>query len=127
MENIKYFGTTPSGEDVYCICLQNEKAACEVISYGASLKNLLIPDRNGNPVDVVLGYDTLEQYLADKGIQTIIHYPTPPHKQLAYAEWNECSYPITEKIHREIISLPISPVMTQEEAEYVAAVVNAWK
>ena len=66
MENIKYFGTTPSGEDVYCICLQNEKASCEVISYGASLKNLLIPDRNGNPIDVVLGYDTLEQYLADK-------------------------------------------------------------
>jgi len=68
-----------------------------------------------------------QQYLAEKGIQTIIHYPTPPHKQLAYAEWNECSYPITEKIHNEIISLPISPVMTDEEAQHVADAVNAWK
>ncbi|MCH5276501.1 MAG: DegT/DnrJ/EryC1/StrS family aminotransferase [Desulfovibrionaceae bacterium] len=71
--------------------------------------------------------DQFQRYLADQGIQTIIHYPTPPHKQLAYAEWNKYSYPITEKIHREIISLPISPVLTQEEAEYIIAVVNAWK
>ena len=71
--------------------------------------------------------DEFQQYLAEKGIQTIIHYPTPPHKQLAYAEWNEQSYPITEKIHREIISLPISPVMTDEEAQFVADAVNTWK
>ncbi len=71
--------------------------------------------------------DEFQQYLAEKGIQTIIHYPTPPHKQQAYAEWNERSYPITEKIHREIISLPISPVMTDEEVAYVADMVNSWK
>lgn len=71
--------------------------------------------------------DEFQQYLADNGIQTIIHYPTPPHKQLAYAEWNSRSYPITEKIHREIISLPISPVMTDEEVKYVVSVVNSWK
>ena len=70
--------------------------------------------------------DDFQQYLTEKGIQTIIHYPTPPHKQQAYAEWNERSYPITEKIHREIISLPISPVMTDEEAQNVADAVNAW-
>jgi len=70
--------------------------------------------------------DDFQKYLADNGVQTIIHYPTPPHKQEAYAEWNERSYPITEKIHREIISLPISPVMTDEEAAYVADVVNRW-
>ena len=70
--------------------------------------------------------DEFQQYLANNGIQTIIHYPTPPHKQAAYTEWNERSYPITEKIHNEIISLPISPVMTDEEAAYVASVVNAW-
>ncbi|MBQ3171908.1 MAG: DegT/DnrJ/EryC1/StrS family aminotransferase [Mailhella sp.] len=67
-----------------------------------------------------------QKYLADNGVQTIIHYPTPPHKQGAYSEWNERSYPVTEKIHREIISLPISPVMTDEEAAYVAEVVNRW-
>ena len=71
--------------------------------------------------------DRFQQYLTDNGIQTIIHYPTPPHKQLAYQEWNDLSFPITEKIHREIISLPISPVMTEEEVKKVVEVVNAWK
>ena len=71
--------------------------------------------------------DEFQKHLADNGVQTIIHYPTPPHKQEAYAEWNDLSYPITEKIHREIISLPISPVMTDEEAAYVADVVNRWE
>ena len=71
--------------------------------------------------------DAFQQYLADNGIQTIIHYPTPPHKQPAYKEWSELSFPITEKIHREILSLPISPVMTQDEVRYVVDVVNAWK
>jgi len=71
--------------------------------------------------------DEFQKYLANNGVQTIIHYPTPPHKQEAYAEWNDLSYPITEKIHREIISLPISPVMTDEEAAYVADMVNRWK
>lgn len=71
--------------------------------------------------------DDFQKYLTDNGVQTIIHYPTPPHKQEAYAEWNDRVYPITEKIHREIISLPISPVMTDEEAAYVANVVNNWK
>jgi len=68
-----------------------------------------------------------QQYLTEKGIQTIIHYPTPPHKQDAYSEWGERSYPITEKIHREIISLPISPVMTDEEVLEVVNVVNTWR
>ena len=71
--------------------------------------------------------DRFQQYLTDNGIQTIIHYPTPPHKQLAYQEWNGLSFPITEKIHREIISLPISPVLTDEEVKKVVEVVNAWK
>lgn len=71
--------------------------------------------------------DRFQQYLTDNGIQTIIHYPTPPHKQLAYQEWNGLSFPITEKIHREIISLPISPVLTDDEVKKVVEVVNAWK
>ena len=70
--------------------------------------------------------DEFQQYLANNGVQTIIHYPTAPHKQAAYAEWNERSYPITEKIHNEIISLPISPVITSKEAAYVASMVNTW-
>jgi len=68
--------------------------------------------------------DELQKYLADNEIQTLIHYPIPPHQQPAYKEWNELSFPITEKIHSEILSLPISPVMTQEEVEKVVEVIN---
>lgn len=68
--------------------------------------------------------DEFQKYLTEKGIQTIIHYPTPPHKQGAYKEWNNLSFPITEEIHNTILSLPISPVMTVSEIEKVVEVVN---
>ena len=70
--------------------------------------------------------DRFQQYLTDNGIQTIIHYPTPPHKQECYKEWNNLSFPITEEIHKTIISLPISPVMTDEEVEKVVEIVNGY-
>jgi dTDP-4-amino-4,6-dideoxygalactose transaminase len=57
-------------------------------------------------------------------IQTLIHYPIPPHKQEAYQEWNHLSFPITEDIHHTVLSLPISPVMNQEDVVRVADVVN---
>ncbi len=68
----------------------------------------------------------LQKYLADNGIGTVIHYPIPPHKQEAYKEWSNLSYPISEQIHREVISLPISPVQTIEQTEYVTNVVNKY-
>lgn len=68
-----------------------------------------------------------QEYLRSKGVQTIIHYPTPPHKQEAYKEWNNRSYPITEQIHKEIISLPISPVMTDDEVVELVRIVNEYK
>lgn len=68
--------------------------------------------------------DELQKYLEENGIQTNIHYPTPPHKQGAYKEWNHLSYPITEKIHSEILSLPISSVMTDEEMKKIVKVLN---
>ena len=71
--------------------------------------------------------DRFQKYLSDNGVQTIIHYPTPPHKQPAYAEWNHLSFPVTEQIHREIISLPMSPVMTDDEVKKVVEVVNVYK
>lgn len=70
--------------------------------------------------------DEFQKYLKNKEIQTIIHYPTPPHKQGAYKEWNDLSFPITEEIHNTILSLPISPVMTDSEVEKVVEVVNEW-
>ncbi len=71
--------------------------------------------------------DRFQQYLSDNGVQTIIHYPTPPHKQPAYREWNHLSFPITEEIHRTIISLPISPVMTNDEIQKVTEIVNVYR
>ena len=71
--------------------------------------------------------DRFQKYLEENNIQTIIHYPTPPHKQGAYQEWNNLSYPISEEIHRTIISLPISPVMTDDEVQRVTEVVNEYR
>lgn len=70
--------------------------------------------------------DELQKYLADNGVQTIIHYPIPPHKQECYKEWNGLSFPITEQIHDEELSLPMSPVLTEEEVKTVVKVVNDW-
>lgn len=69
----------------------------------------------------------LQEYLAQNEIQTIIHYPIPPHKQKAYAEWNNLSFPITEQIHNEILSLPISPVMLENEIKKIVEVINKYK
>ena len=71
--------------------------------------------------------DAFQAYLTEKGVQTVIHYPIPPHRQPAYTEWHGLSLPITEKIHETIISLPISPVMSDDEVSEVIAAVNAWK
>ncbi|MDO5510465.1 MAG: DegT/DnrJ/EryC1/StrS family aminotransferase [Weeksellaceae bacterium] len=68
--------------------------------------------------------DNLQSSLAEKGIQTLIHYPIPPHKQHAYKTWNERSYPITESIHNEVLSLPISPIMTNFEIQFVTDTIN---
>jgi len=71
--------------------------------------------------------DALQHYLSDNDIQTLIHYPIPPHKQKAYKQWNDLSFPITEKIHTEELSLPMSQALTQEEALHVAMIINNWK
>lgn len=68
--------------------------------------------------------DALQQHLTDNQVQTLIHYPVPPHKQNAYREWNTFSLPITEQMHKELLSLPISPVMEAGEAERVVEVIN---
>jgi dTDP-4-amino-4,6-dideoxygalactose transaminase len=66
----------------------------------------------------------LQEFLSDEGIQTLIHYPIPPHKQRAFKHWNQLSFPLTEKIHNEVLSLPISPVMSEKEIEDVVDIVN---
>lgn len=73
-------------------------------------------DRNG-----------FQEFLKKNNVQTVIHYPVPPHKQPAYQEWNKLSYPIAEEISNQILSLPISPVMEEQEYKMVAEVVNSYQ
>ncbi len=68
--------------------------------------------------------EELQNYLTVNGIQTLIHYPIPPHKQNAYKEFNTLSFPITEQIHHEVLSLPLSPVMMDEEMQSVVKIIN---
>ena len=103
--------------------------------YSAEIKNssIILPqlpaDRNEHAwhlyVVQVSNREKFQQSLADKGVQTLIHYPIPPHHQKAYKEWNNLSYPISEKLHRDVISLPISPVMTNDEISHVIEAVNS--
>lgn len=71
--------------------------------------------------------DELQKHLSDNGVQTLIHYPIPPHKQLCYQEWNDLSLPITEQIHQEVLSLPISPVMQMSDTKKVVEMCNDFK
>ncbi|WP_319477593.1 DegT/DnrJ/EryC1/StrS family aminotransferase [Marispirochaeta aestuarii] len=111
--------------------------------YTGNIKNpeLILPDPTDNP-DLLLSKkdhvwhlfvircrmrDDLQKYLANNGIQTLIHYPIPPHLQEAYAEWNDICLPVTEKIHREVLSLPISPVLQLDEVQTICEKVNEWR
>lgn len=71
--------------------------------------------------------DELQNYLAQKGIQTVIHYPIPPHKQSCYKKMNNLNFPITEQIHREELSLPISSVLSMDETAEIVETLNSFQ
>lgn len=71
--------------------------------------------------------DRLQQHLLNQGIQTMIHYPIPPHRQQCYADMGLLSLPITERIHREELSLPLNPTLQQEEIERIIEAANSFK
>jgi dTDP-4-amino-4,6-dideoxygalactose transaminase len=71
--------------------------------------------------------DKLQKYLAKNSIQTLIHYPVPPHRQKAYKEYNDLYLPITEQIHKEVLSLPISQVLNHKEMEFVVEAINNFR
>ena len=71
--------------------------------------------------------DDLQAFLKEAGIQTLIHYPIPPHKQACYRDWNNWSFPITESIHQQELSLPMSQVMSPEQVEQVIDAVNRFQ
>jgi dTDP-4-amino-4,6-dideoxygalactose transaminase len=71
--------------------------------------------------------DQLQQFLTENNVQTLIHYPIPPHQQEAYAEWNAMNYPVSELIHQQVLSLPISPIIRDEEVTEVIRLLNQFK
>lgn len=74
----------------------------------------------------VANRDHFRQFLLDHGIETGVHYPVPPHKQKACKEWNHLSFPITEAIHREVVSLPLYPTLSERDIDTVIEAVNAY-
>jgi len=115
---------------------ENEHRQKLAIIYDNKLKlnNLVIPVQADYGKHVYHIYavlypqrDELQKYLNKNGVQTLIHYPLAPHKQKAFKDWNSLSFPVSEKIHAQELSLPISPVHTVEEIEYVCEVVNSFK
>ena len=68
--------------------------------------------------------DALQQYLTENNIQTLIHYPIPPHQQQAYREWNDLSFPISETMHSTVLSLPISSVLDIKDVQHIVDVCN---
>lgn len=71
--------------------------------------------------------EALQKHLAEHGIQTLIHYPIPPHKQQAYEEWNNSSFTISEKIHSDVLSLPMGPTLSLTDAQFIIDVCNGFK
>ena len=70
--------------------------------------------------------DSLQSYLKEKHIQTLIHYPIPPHKQECYKNWNDRVFPITERIHSQELSIPMNQVISTDEASYVVNILNSF-
>nr|WP_321459162.1 DegT/DnrJ/EryC1/StrS family aminotransferase [uncultured Vibrio sp.] len=71
--------------------------------------------------------EQLAKYLTDNGVQSLIHYPIPPHKQDAYQEWNNKNFPISEQIHEQVLSIPISPVISEAEVESIINIINVFE
>lgn len=71
--------------------------------------------------------EALQKHLSANGIQTLIHYPIPPHQQEAYTEWNTQNYPLTESMHRSVLSLPMGPTMSDADVQAVISAVNSFE
>nr|WP_294776789.1 DegT/DnrJ/EryC1/StrS family aminotransferase [uncultured Flavobacterium sp.] len=115
--------------------LENEARKRIVKRYLAEIKNdkITLPywDQSDNHVFHLFVVRTqnrqeLQDYLKQHAIETLIHYPVPSHQQKALKEWNQLSFPITEKIHEEVISLPLSPILTDDEVDFVIKTINQY-
>ena len=112
---------------------EHRKTIAKIYNEGITNPRIILPTQMADNQNVYHVYpvlceqrDSLQTYLEQYGVQTIIHYPIPPHKQACYKQWNLLSLPITEQIHQQELSLPMSQAMTQEEAQKVVRIINAY-
>jgi dTDP-4-amino-4,6-dideoxygalactose transaminase len=112
---------------------EHRRAIARIYDEGIKNPRITLPTKMADAQNVYHIYpvlceqrDSLQAYLEQHGVQTIIHYPIPPHKQECYKQWNFLSLPVTEQIHQQELSLPMSPVLTQEEAQEVVKIINAY-
>jgi dTDP-4-amino-4,6-dideoxygalactose transaminase len=114
----------------------NDARRALAMRYLAGIRNpeLSLPQSNEDPAANVWhqftlrtqARDAFQKHLRDNGVDSQVHYPVPPHHQRAYAEWEGASYPVSEEIHRTIVSLPLSPAMTGADADRVIAACNSF-
>lgn len=116
---------------------EDNKKRCEIAEfYIESIGNnkIILPQRAVNPGSHVWHLfvvrtperEHFQKYLLSKGIGTVAHYPIPPHQQQAYNEWNAANYPITEEIHRTVLSLPVDITMSENDLHYIVDVCNQY-
>jgi len=113
--------------------LENEKRKAVAKRYLSEIKNekITLPVCSADHVFHLFvirteNREALQKYLADNGIQTQIHYPVAPHKQEAMKAFHHLALPVTEKIHQEVLSLPMSSVLKEEEVDFIIETLNAW-
>jgi dTDP-4-amino-4,6-dideoxygalactose transaminase len=114
---------------------QKRRRIAEQYNNNIRNKSMILPEKSSNPLSHVWhlfvirhsNRGRLQKYLTENEVQTLIHYPIPPHKQLAYKEWNSKIYLITEKIHNEVLSLPISSVLSFSDVEKVINTINKFR
>lgn len=115
---------------------ETERRRAIAARYSAEIKNdsIKLPSCNDREGHVWHLYvirtevrESLQKYLSECNIQTLVHYPIPPHKQHAYAALNHLSLPITESIHEQVLSLPMDPTMTEEMVSKVIDALNEFR
>jgi dTDP-4-amino-4,6-dideoxygalactose transaminase len=115
--------------------VQNEIRRSIAKRYFSGIKNdkIVLPTRNlfQNHVFHLFVIRTsnrakLQNYLYENGIETLIHYPIAPHQQKAFANWNDLSFPITEKIHEEVLSIPLNSSLSEDEIQHIIATLNRY-
>lgn len=109
----------------YCENIKNENIVLPITDSNVKIENYLshvwhlFVIRTSNR-------DKLQKYLQENGVQTLIHYPIPPHKQGAYKKWNSLNLPITEKIHQDVLSLPMGPTLESKETAKITEILNTF-